>query len=470
LLNRCAMANLEWRTPFEKALGQTPDLSALLLFSFYEPVYYLDEGASYPETKEKLGHFLGVAEHCGDELTFWILTSKRSVVARSVLWSVLLMSEHNKRQPLPDVRHEGSPETDIVLAADDVVDSKPMNEVVDKTGEAKAKEATSELKLELLSELVPVKNLPVVDPLEVQGYQFVCEEDNNGVPVRMVIKGFDKDTSLFKVLQGDDDENWVSKSVIQEALLSCKDDGTGNWVVKSIKDHRLEGNHYNVQVEWDDGNLMWEPLAVIRKDDPIKLALYSKEKGLIYHSGWRWARKMLKSNKRFARMLKLLKGQANAGPKYKFGIQVPRNVKEAIRLDKENGNTLWQDAMQAEIKQLLDFKTFQILPKGETTFPDMAKYQYVPLHFVFDVKFDLRRKAQCVAGGNWMEPPDSDVYSGVVSIENVRIVLFASVHNGLSICAADVGNVFLHRYTKELIYTRAGPKWGLLAGCILIIV
>ena len=112
LFNRCAMETLAWRTPHEMALGETPDLSALLQFSFYEPVYYFDEEASYPETKEKFGHFLGIAENCGDVLTFWVLKPNRQVIARSVVRSALVTAEQNKRQPKPDVCLEGSDKAD----------------------------------------------------------------------------------------------------------------------------------------------------------------------------------------------------------------------------------------------------------------------------------------------------------------------------------------------------------------------
>ena len=47
------------------------------------------------------------------------------------------------------------------------------------------------------------------------------------------------------------------------------------------------------------------------------------------------------------------------GPVYQFGIQVPRNVRDAYELDKKNGNTKWQDAMQEEINSLLDYSTFE---------------------------------------------------------------------------------------------------------------
>jgi hypothetical protein len=35
-----------------------------------------------------------------------------------------------------------------------------------------------------------------------------------------------------------------------------------------------------------------------------------------------------------------------AGIKYKFGIQVPKGIKNAIDLDKTNGNQLWQEAIK----------------------------------------------------------------------------------------------------------------------------
>ena len=69
----------------------------------------------------------------------------------------------------------------------------------------------------------------------------------------------------------------------------------------------------------------------------------------------------------------------------------------------------------------------------------------------FNVKFDLWRKARLhqVAGGNWTDLSDQDVYSGVVSIKAVHIALFLAELNGMPICAADVGNAFLHGVTKK---------------------
>ena len=107
LLNHTVVANLNWRTPHKMALGNTPDISALMHFAFYKPVYYYNDGTSYPDTKECIGHFLGVAESCGDKLTFWILTTNRTVIAQSVVCSALQKNEPNKREPRPEACLEG---------------------------------------------------------------------------------------------------------------------------------------------------------------------------------------------------------------------------------------------------------------------------------------------------------------------------------------------------------------------------
>ena len=37
---------------------------------------------------------------------------------------------------------------------------------------------------------------------------------------------------------------------------------------------------------------------------------------------------------------------------YKFGINIPKDIKEALKLDQDNGNTLWQDAYNKEMLQV----------------------------------------------------------------------------------------------------------------------
>ena len=42
---------------------------------------------------------------------------------------------------------------------------------------------------------------------------------------------------------------------------------------------------YNVLIEWESGEITWEPLQLIASDDPVTCALYAKEKDLLNKTG-----------------------------------------------------------------------------------------------------------------------------------------------------------------------------------------
>jgi hypothetical protein len=154
--------------------------------------------------------------------------------------------------------------------------------------------------------------------------------------------------------------------------------------------------------------------------------------------------------------------------KYKFRIQVPRGIRNAISLDKKNKNNLWQQETDTELKQLTDYETFIVLDSGGGDIP--REYQKIPYHIVFDVKYDLRHKARLVTDGNWKVNDKEDIYPGVVRMDTIRIGFFLGELYGLSCCACDIGNAFLYGKTKEKVYLTAGPEFGsTLCGKNLII-
>jgi hypothetical protein len=54
-------------------MGYTPDISVLLQFQFYEPVYYkVLEVGKWGESNEALGRFVGFADNIGHAMTFKI--------------------------------------------------------------------------------------------------------------------------------------------------------------------------------------------------------------------------------------------------------------------------------------------------------------------------------------------------------------------------------------------------------------
>ena len=68
------------------------------------------------------------------------------------------------------------------------------------------------------------------------------------------------------------------------------------------------------------------------------------------------------------------------------------------------------------------------------------------------------------------DPPNEDIFSGVVSMETVRICFTLAKLNRLNVFAGDIGNVYLYDKTKEKVYVIAGPEYGeKLQGKMLLI-
>jgi hypothetical protein len=282
---------------------------------------------------------------------------------------------------------------------------------------------------------------------------------------------------LVKIGDNDFDEiisyNELSNIVEEQQQLQSESPETAVWSFKGIRSHQgplppshpdYKGSSYNVLVEWDDGSETMEPLDTIIKDDPVSVAEYEAENNLLDTPGWKRVKHIAQNKKRLRRMVNQAKASLK-GKVYSFGIQVPRNVKQAFELDKENGNTLWKDAMTREIANIQAYKTFKDM--GTVTF--VPGYKKIIVHFVFAVKHDLRHKARLVAGGHLTEPTMEGSYSSVVNLRSLRICLVAAELNGLDIMVGDISSAYLEAYTKEKVCFTAGPEFGALEGHTFII-
>jgi hypothetical protein len=110
----------------------------------------------------------------------------------------------------------------------------------------------------------------------------------------------------------------------------------------------------------------------------------------------------------------------NTAPRYKYGFEVPRTYEEALRLDKSSRNTKWADAATLDLTQIDDYHTF--IDKGHHTKVKVpAGYEKIIVHLIFDVKHDGRHKARLVADGHLTDIPLESVYSGVASLQGLRL-------------------------------------------------
>jgi hypothetical protein len=54
IMNITAVESLNWRTPIERLTGQTPDSSIIMIFEFFDEVYYRRDSASFPSDTTEL--------------------------------------------------------------------------------------------------------------------------------------------------------------------------------------------------------------------------------------------------------------------------------------------------------------------------------------------------------------------------------------------------------------------------------
>jgi hypothetical protein len=92
-------------TPLRQAYGTDNDISPMLYFSFYEPVYYLVDETTFPsESKELCARWVGVSKNVGHFMTYKILTDNtRRIIHHSNIRSAADPNARNLRlDPLND--------------------------------------------------------------------------------------------------------------------------------------------------------------------------------------------------------------------------------------------------------------------------------------------------------------------------------------------------------------------------------
>ena len=293
----------------------------------------------------------------------------------------------------------------------------------------------------------------------------------------------DKERIRFKCLVNDEQEEIVAYNDIVD-FIEQDQTWDGIWKFREIQSHagpfkpsdkEYRGSRYNLLIEWESGEITWEPLTTADKTgvydtDPVTVAIYAFKNQLLDTPGWKLPgmKKRAKTQQRIMRLANQAKLHSfRTKPIYMYGFQVPRNWEQAVELDKENGNTKWQDCTALEMAQIDEYEAFQDKGKGFKPGPDWKK---INVHLVYAVKHDGRHKARLVAGGHLTDTPVDSVYSSVVSLRGIRMLAFIAEHNDLELWATDIGNAYLESYTKEKVFVIAGAEFGERAGHTLLIV
>lgn len=501
ILSLCAGGNyqLNGRTSYEHVMNYTPDISEYVSFQWYQWSYYWDE-----INKEKtLCRWLGVAHNIGQSMCYYVLKSNGSFIARSTVIPIPdcdLQSNDVKEQMkvFTDKLHASIGNHDKAVINGAVVNSDdPYRDslYLDPSDD----EVTYPWDTDLLEQHINDENestqkdldeyigtnvvLPGPDGLEVLCQVKGRKRNADGTPIGKSNPNPILDTRIFEVEYPDGHVDSYATNIIAESLYNNVDEhGFNTGMLSEIVEHRktdkaiemkdgLIGQNkkpvittkgWSIRIKWTDGSYDWLPLSQVKNSNPVELAEYAHAAGIEKEPAFRWwAPTVLKKRTRMINKVHTRMKKNNM----KFGVLIPLTVKEALEQDKANGNTLWKDAIAKEYENVK--VAFKLMDEGEKIPPT---YQKITCHLVFEVKFDLRRKARYVAGGHLTTTPSSMTYSSVVSRESVRIGFLVAALNGLDVWAADIMNAYLNAPTKEKVWFIAGEEWGEHAGKPVLVV
>jgi hypothetical protein len=301
--------------------------------------------------------------------------------------------------------------------------------------------------------------------------------DKEGNPIGVSHDNPILDTRMFEVEFLDGHTAAMTANAITENLFAQVDqDGHRQLLLDEVIDYRStkdavskedgfitarSGNKRRVTttkgwellIRWKDGSETWTALKDMKESYPVQTAEFAKASGIADEPAFAWwVRDVLKKRDRIVSKVKSKYWQRT----HKFGIRIPKSVEEAKRIDAENGDTLWWDAICKEMKNV------RIAFEEADDDAKLIGFEKLGVHMVFDVKLgeNYRRKARLVADGHKTENPSSITYSSVVSRDSVRIAFLIAALNELDILACDIQNAYLTAPCREKYYVIAGPEFG----------
>ena len=489
----------EGKSSHELTMGEQGDISNLL-FDWYEWVYYRERSnVQFPFQVEKLGRCLGPTKDEGNDMCQSILTDRGKVVPRRTVRPLTIDEINNEKEiklredfdliiqkKLGDHMSVAPKDDANKLTSDDFLDdeegigSKPFWIDGDPIDGSRAKHEQP-----ILDQLIGMEvNLPQMD--ELRRAKIIRkstgpdgEEYGHGDPNPLL------STLAYDVKFDDGEIKQVSANIIAQHMHSQVDaDGHISTLLDGILDYSTDGTEvkkpdsqvttpsglvrerqstrgWYLKVKWKDGSMDWVPLQILKESNPIEVADFAQLSNIADEPAFKWwvphvlEKRSYIASKVDARLRR---------KRFKYGLEVPNTLEDAIRIDAKNGNTMWADATAKEMETIKIAFTF--LKKGENPPPGWEKSDG---HIVYDVKMDFTRKGRWVKNGYLHDPPVESSFAGVVSRETVRICLTYAALNELNVMCCDIKSAYLQSPSSEKHYIICGDEFGEHSGCVALI-
>ena len=494
---------LQGQVPETLLSGQTADISPFIEHGWYDWVKFYDTTAGYPEPREVYGRWLGPAVDVGPAMTSKVLKINGQEVCTSTCRAITddevnSETEKKQREEFDEKIKEwlGAPLDEQVLAEIDVDAPTPEYELYEDDFEGTHLHAPD---VETVTEDDDDERKPPPEPdptpedvdnyvgatvnLPFEGTNRVGNvkrraRDDEGNVTGTASENPILDTRTYQVEFTDGTQAEYAANVIAENMFAqCDIDGNQHLLMDQIVDHKCDddvavkkadqnfthnGKQYQKKstkgwklcILWKDGSTSWERLSDLKESYPVEVAEYAISKSIEDEPAFNyWAPYVLKRRDRIIAAVNKRYHKRT----HKFGFEIPKTVKRALEIDKENGNTLWHDAIAKEMKNVR--VAFEPLEDGKDV---PIGHKFMQCHIVFDVKMEanFRRKARLVAGGHMVLDPAVLTYSSVVSRDTVRVALTLAALNDLQVKTSDIQNAYLAAPCEEKIWTILGPEFG----------
>ena len=270
VLNHLASPTLQCICPVQALQRTTPDVSFMIHFSFYEPVYYRID-SSEPDlnssSNEKKGYWVGFADNQGDSLTWRILTEDtQKIIIHSVIRSALRTTTN---QRLASPSGQGTTLPFPIPYPQQSTNSLPLDPLDASTPnfEQFVKSQSGE------DEDNPI-HMANIDILNLLGRSFLLPPEDNGERHMAKIIDIDdhgrplEDIKFKLKINKDQAEEIMSFNQLMDYIQKGTDaekDPDSLFKFRDIVAHQgpLEstdpnhkGSKYNVMVEWESGEVL----------------------------------------------------------------------------------------------------------------------------------------------------------------------------------------------------------------------
>ena len=182
LLNHIACTALDGKIPLLALTGITPDISIILLFSFYQPVFYARDDQHFPsESEEWAGYWVGFEKHCGDAMTHKFLDHD----TQKIICAVRPKKSSTPNHRLAPHREEVSTSSDP--SKDKISYGSPLGSPEGSSPDQK----TPIVFIRSRDEENPSesKPMPTFDPSDLIGRTFLLTPEENGERHRAKVTG-----------------------------------------------------------------------------------------------------------------------------------------------------------------------------------------------------------------------------------------------------------------------------------------